>query len=105
MTTMRHFVQKYFDSFKRKESKYFWTKCLIAVVYERIFFVLFERWEPFLASNSIRLSRRTVLLSAILSASAYSAILFRYSVFRYSVFRVLKTPYCTYIANNCNYNH
>ena len=51
-------------------------------------------WHPTLYA----LSRITVLLSAILSASAYSAIpLFRIPLFRYSVFPDLKTP-CTSIC-------
>ena len=74
--TMRHFVQKYFDSFKRKESKYFWTKCLVAVVYERNFFVLFERWEPFLAFHSLSpKSKDGAVVSHFICVG-----LFRYSV-------------------------
>ena len=56
-----------------------------------VFFVSFERWEPFLASNSIRLkSNDGAIVSHFICVG-----LFHYSViplFRYSVFLVLKTP-------------
>ena len=40
-------------SFALERIKVFLAKCFNVVIYGRIFFVSFERWEPFLASNSI----------------------------------------------------
>ena len=60
---------------------------------DTFFLVTFERWEPFLASNSICLKSND---GAVVGHFLCRPIpLFRYSaipLFCYSVFRVLKTP-------------